>query len=226
MKLDVRSKVLLVLFANLAFLFRVSGWLELMIVSGLAMLLYFAGKGKIALYSLLAFVLFWTLDAYLTDFFSFQLIRNFVTLLTAVRFMLPSFMAGSLLLTTATAYDLVHGLRKWHLPESFLLTLGVMMRFLPAIPADAKTIHRSLRLRGIFLRKRDFIFRPVTYFEYLLVPLLMSLMRTVQALTIASLTKGIALGKRPTETFSSTFNLADWSTCAWMFIMTLWMIRG
>ena len=140
--------------------------------------------------------------------------------------MLPTFMAGSLLLTTATAYDLVHGLRKWHLPESFLLTLGVMMRFLPAIPADAKTIHISLRLRGIFLRKRDFIFRPVTYFEYLLVPLLMSLMRTVQALTIASLTKGLALGKRPTETFSSTFNLADWSTCAWMFIMTLWMIRG
>ena len=57
MKLDVRSKVLLVLFANMAFLFRVSGWLELMIVSGLAMLLYFAGKGKIAVYSLLSFVL-------------------------------------------------------------------------------------------------------------------------------------------------------------------------
>ena len=83
MKLDVRSKVLLVLFANLAFLFRVSGWLELMIVSGLATLLYFAEKGKIAVYSLLTFVLFWTLDAYLTDFFSFQLIRNFVTLVTA-----------------------------------------------------------------------------------------------------------------------------------------------
>ena len=72
MKLDVRSKVLLVLFANLAFLFRVSGWLELIIVSGLAMLLYFAEKGKIAVYSLLAFVLFWTLDAYLTDFFLFN----------------------------------------------------------------------------------------------------------------------------------------------------------
>ena len=56
MKLDVRSKVLLVLFANMAFLFRVSGWLEL-IVSGLATLLYFAGKGKIAVYSLLSFVL-------------------------------------------------------------------------------------------------------------------------------------------------------------------------
>jgi len=69
MKLDVRSKVLLVLFANLAFLFRVSGWLELIIVSGLATLLYFAGKGKIAVYSLLSFVLFWTLDAYLTVFF-------------------------------------------------------------------------------------------------------------------------------------------------------------
>ena len=48
MKLDVRSKVLLVLFANMAFLFRVSGWLELIIVSGLATLLYFAEKGKIA----------------------------------------------------------------------------------------------------------------------------------------------------------------------------------
>lgn len=57
MKLDVRSKVLLVLFANMAFLFRVSGWLELMIISGLATLLYFTGKGKIAVYSLLSFVL-------------------------------------------------------------------------------------------------------------------------------------------------------------------------
>lgn len=54
MKLDVRSKVLLVLFANMAFLFRVSGWLELMIISGLATLLYFTGKGKIAVYSLLS----------------------------------------------------------------------------------------------------------------------------------------------------------------------------
>jgi len=36
----------------------------------------------------------------------------------------------------------------------------------------------------------------------------MPLMRTVQALTIASLTKGIALGKRPTETFSYTLKFS------------------
>ncbi|KXT84810.1 energy-coupling factor transporter transmembrane component T [Streptococcus panodentis] len=224
MSLDVRSKVLLVLFANMAFLFRVKGWLELALVGGIAFIIYLVGRRKMALHFLVIFALFWLIDAALLHLPAGQSFHVLTTFAAAGRFMLPSIMAGALLLVSSTAYELVHGLRKWRLPESLLLTLAVMMRFLPAIKADANTINRSLRLRGIFLRKRDILLQPLRYFEYLIIPLLMSLLRTVQDLTIASLTKGLALGRKSTETFASRFRLADWSVCAWMLGMMCWMI--
>ena len=224
MKLDVRTKVLLLLFANLAFLFRVSGWLELFILLGMALILSASHKVKSAGRYLLFFGLCWSIDAFLLPYLAYPGVRLLTTFATAGRFMLPSFMAASLLLSTSTAYDLVHGLRKWHLPEGLLLTLAVMMRFLPAIRSDAALVNRSLRLRGIFLRKRDILLRPLLYFECLMIPLLMSLLRTVQELTIASLAKGLALKKGVTETFFSRFRLLDWSICAWMLGMTAWMV--
>lgn len=224
MKLDVRTKVLLVCFANLTFLFRVSGWLEVLIVLVLGMLLFLSGHQKMALYQGLLFGLCFILDGLLVDHLDNPFLRTLMTLVTAVRFMLPSILAGSLLLTTSTAYDLVHGLRKWRLPESVLLTFAVMLRFIPAVKSDALIIQRSLKLRGIFLKKRDIFLQPFRYFEYMLVPLLMSLLRTVQDLTIASLTKGLALRGQATQAFSSRFRLLDWSVCLWMGIMIVWII--
>ena len=225
MKLDVRSKVLLVLFANLAFLLRVTGWPETVLVLGLALITALVGKKKMSLYYLSIYLLLLAVDTFLLDLLPSLPIRMLTTIATAGRFMLPSIMAGSLLLTTSNAYDLIHGLRKWYLPESLLLTLAVMLRFLPAIKADAKMVSRSLRLRGMFLQKRSIFLQPVRYFEYMIVPLLMSLLRTVQDLTIASLTKGLALKRGSTESFVSRFRLLDWSICLWMLGMLVWMIH-
>lgn len=225
MRLDVRSKVLLVLFANLTFLLRVTGWIEAMLILGLAVIIAFAARVKMSLSYVSIYLLLLAVDTFLLDWLPYLPIRMLTAFATAGRFMLPSLMAGSLLLTTSSAYDLIHGLRKWRLPESLLLTLAVLLRFLPAIKEDAKIINRSLRLRGVFLRKRAILLQPVPYFEYMMVPLLMSLMRTVQDLTIASLTKGLALKKGSTEAFTSHFRLLDWSICIWMLGMLAWMLR-
>ncbi|WP_164682694.1 energy-coupling factor transporter transmembrane component T [Streptococcus hyointestinalis] len=64
------------------------------------------------------------------------------------RRLLPSFMAGGLLLSTTTSYDLGHGHRKWHQPESLLLTLAGCLRYLPMIGQTRRQLHRNLRLRG------------------------------------------------------------------------------
>ncbi|WP_235963063.1 energy-coupling factor transporter transmembrane component T, partial [Streptococcus suis] len=108
---------------------------------------------------------------------------------------------------------LIHGLRKWHLPEVFLLTLGVMFRFLPAIKQDARTICASLKVRGIFLRKRDVVCKPLQYMEFFLVPLMMSLLRTAQELTVASLTKGLAVSTKSPAYIWSSWTVLDWSLC-------------
>lgn len=226
MKLDVRTKVLLVCFANLTFLFRVTGWIELVTVAGLLILLFLAGRRRMAVLSLIFFLLCLLLDTAFLDLIRSSWFQMPATLVRASRLMFPAILAGSLLLTTSTPYQLMHGLRKWRVPESLLLTLAVMLRFLPTIREDAAVLSRSLKLRGIFLSPRDLFLHPLTYFEYVMIPLMMSLLRRVQDLTMASLTKGLVLDGQASESFPSRFRFVDWSVCLWIAVMTIWMLLG
>lgn len=224
MKLDVRTKVLLVCFANLTFLFRVTGLVEIVTVGVLAGLLFLAGRRRMALYQLGFFLVCLLVELVFLEVLWQLPIQLPATFLRATRLMMPSILAGSLLLSTSTAYQLMQGLRKWHLPESLLLTLAVMLRFLPAIREDARVIRQSLKIRGIFLTPLDLFRHPLRYFEFVMIPLLMSLLRRVQDLTMASLTKGLVLSGRASETFRSRFRFVDWSVCLWMLAMTVWML--
>lgn len=191
MKLDVRTKVLLLLFTNYLLLNRVTGMLEWASVLGLAVLFMLANHTKKAIAYVTVFVVLWLLDDVVMDYTSGKALSFLSMLAIGGRIMLPCFMAGSYLLTTSSVNEMLHGLRKWHLPEAVLLTFAVMMRFLPTIKAEYIAIRQSLRLRGVFIKGWDILKRPVAFFEYVTVPLLMSASRTAQDLTIATLTKAI-----------------------------------
>lgn len=207
MKLDARTKILLVVFASFAYGMRLTILENAVLVLGMSLLFWLSGKQKMAVIGVLVFTLL-SLVSYLS------FLPGWLThLLVVLTYIWLPLLAGHLLLMTTTGYELIHGLRKWHLPEVFLLTLGVMFRFLPAIKQDASTIRASLKVRGIFLRRRDVIVRPVQYMEFFLVPLMLSLLRTAQELTVASLTKGLAVGAKPPEYIQSSWNKLDWSIC-------------
>ncbi|HEM6137772.1 TPA: energy-coupling factor transporter transmembrane protein EcfT [Streptococcus suis] len=207
MKLDARSKILLVVFTSLTYGMRLSGLENAVLVSGLSLLFWFSGKPRMTVVGLLGYGFFlglsyWSiLPAWLTHLF------------VVIGYIWPPLLAGHLLLMTTSSYDLIHGLRKWRLPETFLLTLGVMFRFLPAIKSDARHIQASLKVRGIFLRKRDVVCKPLQYMEFFLVPLMMSLLRTAQELTVASLTKGLAVSTKSPAYIRSSWTVLDWSLC-------------
>lgn len=207
MKLDARTKIILVIFASFTYSMRLTILVNTLLVLGFSLLFWFSGKKKIAVISPITYIGLWNLS-YL-PFLPAWLAH----LLVVLTYIWPPLLAGHLLLMTTSSYELIHGLRKWHLPEVFLLTLGVMFRFLPTIKQDARIIHASLRSRGIFLRKRDIFYRPHQYLEYFFVPLMMSLLRTAQELTIASLTKGLAMSRKPHEFVTSSWTVLDWSLC-------------
>ncbi|MCK4030029.1 energy-coupling factor transporter transmembrane component T [Streptococcus iners] len=207
MKLDARTKIILVIFASITYGLRLTILENAVLVLGSSLLFWFSQKKKMAVIGVLFYTGFWLLS-----YISF-LPAWLAHVLVVLTYTWPPLLAGHFLLMTTSSYELVHGLRKWRLPEAFLLTLGVMFRFLPAIKEDARTIRASLQVRGIFLRKRDVICRPLQYLECFLVPLMMSLLRTAQELTVASLTKGLALSGKPTEYLQSSWSLLDWSIC-------------
>lgn len=209
MRFDARSKILLVIFAGVTYGMHVTVWERIYLLGGIAVCSFLVGRFKMALVSLFGYLLVHQMSQ--VELLPMWLFR-FTFLLSHIWVPL---MAGHFLLLTTSAYELIHGLRKWRLPESFLLTLGVMFRFLPLIKKEIRVIQASLKTRGIFLRKRHIFLRPHRYAEYILVPLMMSLLRSAQDLTIASLTKGLAVGKRPSEFVQSRWTWLDWSVCAW-----------
>ncbi|HFR3425600.1 TPA: energy-coupling factor transporter transmembrane component T [Streptococcus suis] len=207
MKLDARTKIILVIFASITYGLRLTILENAVLVLGFSLLFWFSQKKKMAVIGVLFYTGFWLLS-----YISF-LPAWLAHVLVVLTYTWPPLLAGHFLLMTTSSYELVHGLRKWRLPEAFLLTLGVMFRFLPAIKEDARTIRSSLKVRGIFLGRLDVVCHPIQYLEYFLVPLMMSLLRTAQELTVASLTKGLALSGKPTEYLQSSWNLLDWSLC-------------
>ncbi|MGT2743784.1 energy-coupling factor transporter transmembrane component T family protein [Streptococcus phocae subsp. phocae] len=217
MRLDVRTKLLLLLLANACFFFRVDGALAMMIVGVLLVLLYTLGRHRLALYIGLSYLIVTSL-AFLPDqllpAYAYRLVSFAVA---ASQLVYPSLLAALIVVKTTTVYELVHGLRKWHFPEVCLLTFAVMLRFLPMIKQGSQTIHRSLAVRGILRGKWDIVRHPKQYLEYLLVPLLLLLLRRSQELTIASLTKGLAIKKGTSETFTSRLTWKDWGVQAWLF---------
>lgn len=224
MILDVRTKLLLLILANLTLLCRTGGWIETMIVIVFILVLFLLGEKRAAKYYVLVYLLIIVLDNLSLDIlpaYLFHLLSLFIIL---AKFTFPTCIAATIVLRTSSVYELIHGLRKWHFPEMILLTLAVMMRFLPQIKTEAKIILQALKIRGIYLRKSDLLKQPKRYFEYFLIPLLMSLLRSSQELTLATLTKGLAVKKKATECFQSHLSSLDWGIQFWTLITMIYMI--
>lgn len=219
MRFDARSKIILVVASSLTYGLRLGFLQTAYLVVGMSLLFLLSGKKKMAVVAQVGFLglggvsRLSVLPAWLSHL-SFVLGYIWVPLL-----------AGHFLLMTTSSYELVHALRKWHLPEALLLVLGVMSRFLPAIKQDARHIHAALMVRGIFLGKRDMFLRPHIYLECFVVPLMMSLLRTAQDLTLATLTKGLVLKGKPSEFVKSSWTWLDWSLCLWSLSFLLFLLK-
>lgn len=216
MKLDARSKLVLVCFTSLVYGFRLSWQENIGLILALSLLFFWSGQWRLGLLAVLGYAgvyalsLLDSLPSWLSHF------------LLVLHYVWAPLMAGHFLLLTTTSYELIHGLRSCFLPEPFLLTLGVLFRFLPMIKREVRVIHAALQVRGIFLRKRAILLHPLSYVEHLLVPLMLSLLRTAHELTIATLTKGVALSGKSSHYLTSSWTWIDWSLCLCCLSFLLW----
>lgn len=223
MKLDVRTKFLLLFFANYLLLNRVQGLYEWGVIAFLVGLFIASSRQKAGLIYLGIFLTMYAIETFGMDYLTGKWLSFLSVLVIGGRIMLPTFMAGAYLMSTTSISELMHGLRKWRVPEAVLLTFAVMMRFLPTIKESYRTIRQSLKLRGVFVSGWDILKRPVIFFEYVLVPLLMSASRTAQDLAIASLTKAVGAQQERTEFKRSTFGKQDVALMVLMVSVILWI---
>lgn len=198
---------------------RVQSFYEWLVLVLLCLLFVLADQMKRAVIYFLIFVVLFVFDHVVMDLVEGRTLSFLSMLSIGGRLMLPCSMVAAYLLHTTSVHAFVHGLRKWHVPEKFLLTLAVMMRFLPTIPQDYRTIRQSLTTRGIFVSGWSILLKPHLYFEQVMVPLLMSASRTAQDLTIATLTKSV--GSTGTKTSYIDYRMGRWDALVLTFVAVL-----
>ena len=131
----------------------------------------------------------------------------------SLRLLLPSMMAGVYLMQTTKLGELTLGLRKLKVSDMVLIPVVVTVRFLPTIKQDYQHIRNAMKFRGIFLSRRDVVKHPILFFEYILVPMIMSAGKTAQDLTVSSLTKGISRKNKKTSINQIGFHGQDIVCC-------------
>ncbi|MGE7364754.1 energy-coupling factor transporter transmembrane component T [Staphylococcus cohnii] len=121
---------------------------------------------------------------------------------------LPSLAMGYYIFKTTQIEVLITGLERMKLSRKITIPIAVMFRFLPTIREESAAIKDAMKMRGISL-KIAFI-HPIQYVEYRVVPLLNSVVKIGNELTIASITRGLNLTHRRTSIISLKIRWLDW----------------
>lgn len=210
-KLDIRSKLILLLVANILMFKKMSVYEHLFISSVFALLiaLIFSYKRAIRIYSIyLAFTIY---ELYLAKFSIMPMIDNFL-LLSALMFKtvyLP-LCAGIILVGSSKVSELITFLRNIKVSKNIIVVLAVMFRFFPVMMTDYKSIKNSLKMKGIGTSKFYYLRHPLQFLEYVFVPYVIISTNIANELSISCLCRGIDNENNATSIQKLKFKTTDY----------------
>jgi len=180
LRLDPRTKFILLLGVNLLFLVSHSLLVEIILVSFSIGVILIDRKYKSALKYLIIFLVLLYIDRGLSVYLSgfYFTIINFIAY--ALRRFLPCLIVGKWILETTEVSDFVATMWKLKLPTSVIIPLSVVFRYFPTIKEEWNSIRSAMKIRGFRLS-----------FEHVMVPLLFSAVMVSEELSAAALCRGL-----------------------------------
>jgi energy-coupling factor transport system permease protein len=182
LRLDPRTKLLLLVAANVVAFTQRSLAVEIIWVAVLLLLLAVSGCYKSAINLTFSFCLCLALQYIVFPYGPKWVAGNFSLLLAYGRKIFPCLIVGTLALHKTPICDLMLALRKWHIPQSLIIPLSVTFRYFPAIKDEFGHIRDAMKLRNI---------RGVAKLGCVVVPLMISATTTAEELSAAAVTRGI-----------------------------------
>ncbi len=146
----------------------------------------------------------------------------FITILALK--VLPGAMMGRYTFLTTDIGEMVYCLKKMKLPDQIVIPFTVMARFFYTASIDYSQIKAAMYMHG--LTTRSLICNPVRLFEYRIVPLMMSLMRTADEVGISALTRGLRVGRARSSIRESRFSIYDFICFILMLVLIAFYIGG
>lgn len=120
---------------------------------------------------------------------------------------IPVVAMATYVVRTTQVSEAVAAMQRLRLPSAIVIPVAVVLRFLPTIAHEHRAISDAMRMRGISFHGR--VRSPLAVLEHRVVPLLMSLVRIGDELTVSALTRGLGRPGRRTQVSRSGFGWRD-----------------
>ena len=226
LRLDPRTKLLLVMVVNIAALTRVEQTASLVAFICAALLLASIGSWRALGVQALLFI---TCRA--TQFLGTQVLGGAVwQTVGAVGFFMGNFVTvltmGVYLVRSTTPSELIEGLRRLRFPDAVVIPLAVMLRFFPTLAEELTAVVQAVSLRRLHTSQWGFLREPLTTVEHIMVPFLVSATRIGDELAASALTRGLGGTRSRTTITDLRFRASDVVGLAMSFLIMLVFVRG
>ncbi len=211
LRLDPRTKLVLLLEANLLLFFHVNTPTEALLTAMFLVPLFIAGKIRLTVRFILIYVVLLILSLIETPSEGQWAWLAIVPMLAVgIRMLLPCLITGAYAFTTTTPGEFTAALRRIHAPEAVVIPCIVVIRFFPTLREDYRHIRQAMALRGIPSGRGSLLRHPAQSLEYIIVPLLVNATTVAQDLSVAALTKGLGNPGRHTSMSDIRMTVLDW----------------
>jgi energy-coupling factor transport system permease protein len=122
--------------------------------------------------------------------------------------MVPLLMPAYLLMQTPSG-KLTSGLRQLHIPPGILLTIIVILRFMPTIASEFSDVKDAMRTRGFLRSPRQIILHPLNTFEYALVPMVFRSLKIADELASSCIVRGIESPDKKQGYYTNRLTVGD-----------------
>lgn len=200
LRFDPRTKLFLLVLANVVAFTQHSVWVEMTWIVLLLLLIAACGCVKSAGKLVIAFGICLLLQYYVFPYGPMILASSFTIIVTYARKIFPCLIVGAMILQTTSVRELMGALRKWHIPQSLIIPLSVTVRYFPALKAETGYIRDAMKLRNI---------HGVRKIECLLVPTMIAAATTAEELSAAAVTRGIENPAPKTGMIEMKFGIQD-----------------
>ncbi len=112
-------------------------------------------------------------------------------------------------ITTTKVNEFLACMSRMHISNKVTIPLIVMIRFFPTVFDESRAIGNAMRMRGIRLFSWRTLKSPVAFLEYRLVPLLVSITKIGDELSIAAVTRGLSPETRRSCMVKIGFHVQD-----------------
>lgn len=188
--LDPRTKLALLLLCVLSAAMAPSLLYELLVVAAVACYGIACGKFRYSLTAVAVYIgIYFLTMAALRTHGGVQIML--VAFFGLVHKVYPCGIMAGIILSNTKIGEFLSAMNRSHVPQKVVIPVAVMLRYVPTIREDWRSIRDAMRMRDVSPSLGGFLTHPGQTVECVYVPLMMAASKTSDELTVASVTRGI-----------------------------------